>query len=117
MTRTRNTANMLKLRVNNVDQDVKELTNNIESFGDPEISMEFLDMEDTSQIELNGEFEGFVQILSELDDDFCSEAADVSTKLKLINSSSNNKSIAKLQTQRAIPHNRRGKPESLQIPG
>ena len=67
-----------------MEQDVDVLTDTIESFGDPEVTTKFLHKDDTAQMGLKEQYDGLVQILSEIDDDFCSNANDVSTRIKLI---------------------------------
>ena len=70
MPRKKVTAKTHKPRTNNYTDNVADLTDTIESFGDLEVTSEFIDTTDQAQADLKIEFEGFIQILSEVVDNF-----------------------------------------------
>ena len=60
------------------------LTDTIKEFGEPEVTTKFSDKDGTSQMELKEQYEGFIQILLEIGDACCSDANDISTRIRLI---------------------------------
>ena len=70
MPRTKVSANTLKPRTKNYAEDVDGLTDTIESFRDQEVTSELIETTEQVQPDLKTEFEGFIKLLSEVNDDF-----------------------------------------------
>ena len=81
MVRTHNKADRLKPRTNNAVTDVALFTDDIESFREPEVSTSFIDATEEAQNAYKTEYDNFVILLSEVDDDFTADAIDIHTKL------------------------------------
>ena len=84
MVRTHNTANRLKLRTNNVATDVANLKYDIESFGEPEVKTYSIDATEEAQLAYKREYENFMRLLDEVDNDFTADAIDIHTKIELL---------------------------------
>ena len=84
MDRTNTTANAMKPRQNNVTVDVGRLTDAIEDFGAPEITLDFIDATENTQKDFLKEYQDFIDILEEISNDFTSDATDLHMRIELL---------------------------------
>ena len=78
------TCNALRPKVLDVDQKIENLDEDILVFAETEINIDVFDERMESQRTIETEYQGFPEVITQIDDDYVSEAQDIKARNSFI---------------------------------